>query len=43
MGFTDINIARDSMHDFSENGKYTDGLVILDTHFSNNNEKWEIL
>lgn len=43
IGFTDINIARDSMQDFSDSGKFADGLVIVDTHYSNNNEKWEIL
>ena len=31
------------MNDFSESGKYENGLAILDTHLSKNNEKWEIL
>ena len=42
MGFEDLKIARSSMPDFT-NEKYPDGLAILDTHYSDNNEKWEIL
>jgi hypothetical protein len=43
MGFTDLDITRDSVKEFSDSGKYTYGLGIIDTHFSNNKEKWEKL
>ena len=43
MGFTDLEIARESMKEVADSGKYDCNLSIVDTHFSNNNEKWEIL
>ena len=43
MGFTDLSIAQDNMKEVSDSGKYSYGLSILDTHFSNNKEKWEKL
>ena len=43
IGYTDLVIARNNLRDLQDSGKYDFDLKILDTHYSNNRDKWEIL
>ena len=43
IGYTDLAIARNNLRDLQDSGKYDFDLKILDTHYSNNRDKWEIL
>ena len=42
-GFTDLGMAKVAMSDMASSGKFDYDLRILDTHYSNNRDKWEIL
>ena len=43
IGYTDLAIARNNLRDLQDSGKYDFDLKILDTHYSNSRDKWEIL
>lgn len=43
LGFSDLDSAKSTLQEWANSGKYDFDLKILDTHFSNNKEKWEIL
>ena len=43
MGFTDLSIAKENMIELAESGKFDHDLSILDTHYSNNKDKWEVI
>lgn len=43
LGYTDLSIAQNELGELADSGRYNFGLKILDTHFSNNKEKWEVL
>lgn len=43
IGFTDLSVAKEELARLIESGQYQGSLKILDTHYSDNKEKWEII
>lgn len=43
MGYTDLNAAREAMQEIVDSGQFAFDLAILDTNFSNNKEKWNLV